>query len=181
MEIDKPIAIAVILFLVLVLSIYLVLPKYEQFQELLIKMGQKQAEFEGKDAYFIEVVNAYKTLILYQDSLDKIETALPEKTSLAALINFLRVKTLENGLVLQNIGISKTADSNLVAGIKETTLSVSLIGSYKPFENFLSSLEKSSRLIESGSFSFNVILPPKGSKQTQQTYPISLTIKVYSY
>lgn len=181
MEVDKPIAIAVILFLVLVASIYLVLPKYHRFQNLLTETGTKQAEFEGKDAYFIEVTRVYKQLTQYQESLDKIEIAVPKELSLAELINLMGVIAAENGIVLKSATVSGTEEIGKDTGVKATTIGVSLTGTYKQFKNFLSAIEKSTRLIEGQTFSFNVSLPEPGSRLKEVSYPISLTVKAYSY
>jgi len=181
MEIDKPIAIAVILFVVLVLAFYVVLPKYKTFQDFLVKLGIKEAEFQGKSVYFVEVTNTYKELMQEQESLKKIETALPDKVSLSMLVNFLYKKSSENGVIIKQINISKISSPSKESAIKETKLSLSLFGSYEAFKKFLDSVEKSARLIESDSFSFYVTPPSLENPVIVETFPIKLDIKVYSY
>ncbi|MBU3934440.1 type 4a pilus biogenesis protein PilO [Patescibacteria group bacterium] len=181
MELDKPIAIAVILFIILILGFYLALPKYQMFQELLVKLGEKEAEYKGKAAYFVEITKAYKELMQYQDSLKKIETALPEKLIMAPLINFIYQKGVENGLIIQRISILKSTPLNMNAKIKETNISLSLFGSYEAFKTFLTSVEKSARLIEGENVSFTITPPSLANPAIQETYPIRLDVKVYSY
>lgn len=141
MEIDKPIATAVILFVILVLIFYLVAPKYQTFQNLLIQLGEKEAEFRAKDAYFIEIARIHKELMQYQDNLKKIETALPDKLSFSSLVNFLYQKGSENGIIIQRITILKSASVSTDTNIKETTISLNLFGSYAAFKKFLASRE----------------------------------------
>ncbi len=181
MEIDKPIATAVILFVVLILIFYLVTPKYQAFQDLLIKLGIKEAEFREKDAYFVEITKTYKELMQYQDSLKKIETALPDKLLLAPLVNFLYQKGSENGIIIQKISVLQSASVNTETNIKGTNISLNLFGSYAAFKKFLTSIEKSARLIEGEGFAFSITPPSLASPIIQETYPIKLDIKVYSY
>ena len=182
MEIDRPITIAILLFVILVLVFYLVMPKYRAFQDFLVKIGEKEAEFQAKDTYFVEITKTYKELMQYQDSLEKIDTALPSSFLMAPLVNFIYQKGAENGLIVQRIGINKGSSGiETNKDIKETNISLSLFGSYKGFKNFLASLEKSARLIEGNNFSFSVTPPSSENPKIQETFAISLTIKVYSY
>jgi Tfp pilus assembly protein PilO len=180
-EIDKPIAIAVILFIILVLSFYLVLPKYKTFQDLLIKVGEKEAEFQGKNAYFIEVTDTYKELMTYQDSLEKIDIALPNKLSLAQIFNLLYQKSVESGIVIKSINAVKSSPVGAEASIQETGFNIALSGSYASLKNFLSSLEKSARLVEVEGFSFSVTPPSGKNAVIQEIFSVNLSIKVYSY
>ncbi|MBU4204588.1 hypothetical protein KKH26_00165, partial [Patescibacteria group bacterium] len=65
--------------------------------------------------------------------------------------------------------------------IKETNVSLNLFGSYNAFKSFLTSIEKSARLMEGGNISFSVTPPSLTSPLIQETYPIKLDIKAYSY
>jgi Tfp pilus assembly protein PilO len=182
MEIDKPIAISFMLFLTLVLVFYLVIPQYKLFQSSLIEIGTKEADLQAKDAYFIEITKTYRELIQRQDSLDKIEAALPDKLSLSSLINFLYQKSAEKGLIIKRVSILQSKSSNNTENsLKEAVISLNLFGSYTAFEQFLFTIEESSRLIESQDFSFSVTPSSTENQTTQETYPIRLNIKVYSY
>lgn len=181
MEIDKPITISIILFLVLVLVFYLVIPKYKEFQSFLVEIGIKEAEFQAKDAYFIEVTKTYRELIQHKDSLEKIEAALPDELSLSSLVNFLYQKGSEKGLIIKRISILNNKSSNLEKKFKETIISLNLFGSYIAFKDFLLAIEKSARLIDSQDFSFSVMPPSVKDPKIEEAYPMRLNIKVYSY
>lgn len=181
MEIDRSIIIAIIIFITLVSIFYLVLPKYQELQDILLKVGEKETEFQSKDAYFIEVTSAYKGLMQYQDSLKKIETALPSKFSLPSLANFLYKKGVENGVVIKRISAGKSSPVGQETNVRETSLSLSIIGPYASLENFIASIEKSARLVEGENISFSVEFPTIENPQTSQSYPVDLEIKVYSY
>ena len=174
-SIDRPIAIAVMLFIILVLGFYLVAPKYQQFNDLQIKLSEKEAEFKGKAAYFLEVGDTFKKLRSYEEGLEKIDSALPSDPSIAFLIYFFQKKTLENGLIFQQVSFSGSSSANKRGETKEIHFSLGLLGSYSAFKNFLSSLEKSARLVEVESISF------ASQRGTEQIYPFKLEIKVHSY
>jgi len=175
MKIDRPIAIAVILFIILVLGFYFVFPKYQEFKEIQLEVSEKEAEFKGRAEYFAEVGSTFKRLKDYEESLGKIEDALPPTPSLAPLIYFLQTKSSENGLIFRRANLLSVSLVSEKSDIKEITFSLEFFGSYPAFKNFLSSLEKSARLIEVESISF------VSQQESDQTYPFNLTIKIHSY
>lgn len=181
MEIDRPITIAIIFLIVLILIFYVVMPKYRSFQNLLAVLGMKETELQAKNAYFVEVTEVYKELMQYQDVLQKIECALPSKFSPAELVNFVYKKTIENGVSLKGIGIIRSSEVGTGTNVKEIILPLELTGSYSSLKNFLSSLEKSARLVEIEDISFAVQPPSLEKPQVSTSYPFSVTIKLYSY
>lgn len=181
MGIDRPIVIAIILFIVLILVFYAVLPKYRSFQNLLAVLGTKETELQAKNAYFVEVTKIYKELMQNQEVLQKIEAGLPSKFSPAELINFVYKKTAENGISLQGIGIIRSSEVGTGTNVNEITLPLQLNGTYSSLKNFLSSLEKSARLVEIENISFSVPVPSLEKPQAPTLYPFSISIKLYSY
>lgn len=180
-EIDRPIAIAVILFVVLILGFYLVLPKYQEFRELLVQLSNKEAEFQARDAYFVEVTKAYKELMQNQEALKKIESALPSRFSVATLVNLLSKKAAENGVIVEKITINKGTGVGTETNVYENNISLNLTSSYDSFKKFLVALEKSARLIEAERFSFAITPPTTQSPQVATLTSFTLSIKVYSY
>lgn len=182
MEVDRAITIVILLFVTLILIFYLDLPKYNAFQDILTEVGKKDAEFKGKNAYYIEVTSVYKELELYEDSLKKMETALPEKFALSPLINLIYKEATGNGIIIQRIGTGKIASaSSGVASTSEISITLNIIGEYLALEKFLSALEDSARLIEGETVSFSVEIPTKEKPQPSKVYPVNLEIKVHSY
>ncbi len=175
MTIDRPIAIALILFIVLILGFYLVVPKYQKFKEFQVELSEKEAEFKGRAAYFLGVSNTFRKLKNYEEALEKVDSALPLNPSLASLIYFFQIKSSENGLIFQKATLFSISLISKKSDIKEITFFLEFFGSYPAFKNFLSSLEKSARLIEVENISF------ASQVETEQTYPFKLTVKVHSY
>lgn len=181
MEIDKPITSAIVLFLSLVSIFYLVMPKYNAYQDKLTQIGIEEAKFNGQDAYYSTITKDYNQLMQYKDNLSKIDDALPSKSAFDLLINLLYKKSTDSGIVIQSISGANTQKAGTRSSVKEIDLSLGLFGSYPAFKNFLYSLEKSARIIESQDSNFSIAVPSIQNPNSQDSYPIKLDIKVYSY
>ncbi len=175
MEVDRPIAIAVILFVILFVAFYLVVPKYQEFEEFQIKLSKKEAEYRGRSAYFSDIASTYEKLKQKEEILKKIDSALPSSPALHSLVYFLQKKSLENGLIFLKANLLKISPIKEGSRIKETNFSFGVVGPYPAFKNFLMSLEKSARLIEVEDVSF------VARKEFEETFEFNVTVKVYSY
>lgn len=198
MKVDRPITIAVIIFIIILLMYFFVVPKYYEFKDLQIKLGKAEAEYNAKFAYFSEVSKIFRELEDRQESLEKIENAMPPKPQLADLVYFFQQKGTESGLIVKNILLTKISPVTSESSIKEIIFSLDVLGNYQSLKTFLSSLEGSSRLFEVGNISFgsqalNQLSSPQIqnpiSKQktpvvqslTQQVYSFKFEIKTHSY
>ena len=93
MTIDRPIAIALTLFIILVLVFFLVVPEYNTFTTLQTQLGEKIAEFNAQHDYYAAIAKTYDDLQKHQDDIKKIDTALPalpQDPTLGKLIYFLK-------------------------------------------------------------------------------------------
>ena len=148
----KSFSIPILLFVVLLLLIYLVWPQYQEFKDLKNQVDEKQAELSETEKYLSELSQISEKLSNYQDSLVKIESALPQDSSLSSLLSFFQKESSENGLLLKNVNPTerkrKEEPKGILAKVKETYISLNLTGTYPSLKGFLESLEKSSRLIE---------------------------------
>lgn len=186
MELNRQVLTILFVFVAIGLSVFLVYPKYNEFKYLQISLIEDQAELNSKYDYFAEVTKTYDQLETSKDSLSKIEGALSSNTSLSPLMYTIQKKSIESGLIVRNLFLSKVSPVDTKTGLKEIVFSVNLIGSYSALKNFSYSLEKSSGLfaINTVSFSSPVSFDPTGqqsSQQIQSTYPFDVEIKVNSY
>lgn len=134
------------------------------------------ADFEttrrNQENYFEELRKTASRLEGYKDVVLKIDSALPSNPLLPELFNFIQKLCSQSGLVLSKIGTIST--NALPQGqLKETKAEITVSGNYSAFKNFLSGLEKSSRLIEVESVSF--------SATEKEPFVFNLKIKIYSY
>jgi len=195
MKIDRPITIAVIIFIIILLMYFFVVPKYHEFRDFQVKLGKAEAEYNGKFAYFSEVSKIFRQLEDRQESLEKVENAVPPKSQLADLVYFFQQKGTVSGLIVKNILLTKISGLTSESTVQEIIFSLEVMGNYQSFKNFLSSLENSSRLFEVGNISFGsqILNQPsallsQAQTQTQETQPtiqqvysFKFEIKTHSY
>ena len=186
MQIDRPIAIALILFVILLLMFFLVVPEYRTFRNLQQQLGQKTAEFNAQHDYYNAIDTTYADLQNHMEDIKKIDDALPTESNLGKLIYFVQRIGTENGVMVKDIFLSKSSNIGAEKGVKDLGLSVSLQGSYSSIGDFIRALEKSSRIFEITSISFNASpggfsLSDNSQLQVQQLYSFNLEIKTHSY
>ena len=198
MRIDRPITIAVGLFIVLVLVFFLVAPEYRTFKKLQSDLGEKKAQYNAEFNYYAEITKKYYELKNLESDLKKIDTALPEDSNLGKLIYYFQKTAGDSGMLIRNLFLSSTTKSSDVSksknggNINELVFSMDVMGSYSSLGIFLASLEKSDRIFETTSISFQTEVsagslqsssqnPPSGQFQTQQIYNFNLQVKTHSY
>ena len=180
MKIDRPITIAVILFVILLLIFFLAVPEYNKFKKLQIDLGQKRAEYNAEYDYYNTIEKMYSVIQGRKEDIAIVDDSLPtlsQSAVLGKLIYFLQGTAKENGLLVKNLFLSKlssvNAQANNTGGVKDIIFSMDLSGSYSALGGFISSLEKSSRIFEITSISFGSTSGP--------IYNFSLQIKTHSY
>ena len=192
MQIDRPIAIALTLFVILLMVFFWVVPEYKTFGKLRTELGEKRAEYNAEFDYFASITRTYFDLQARQDDVKKIDDALPSNPDLGKLMYFLQRTAKENGMMVTELILSKSSPTSAAAknNIKEAVFSVDIVGDYISLGKFIVAIEKSARLLEVANISFS---SPTGSImqsspsltptqfQTQQIYNFTLQIKANSY
>ena len=174
MTIDRPIAIAITLFIIFLLVFFLVLPEYKTFGKLRTELAEKTAEYNAEFDYYGSMDRVYFDLRAHQDDIKKIDDALPQNPDLGKLIYFLQKTAKESGVLIRDLFLSKSSSAgagvDTVNGVKDIIFSTNLLGDYESVGKFIVSLEKSSRIFKVISISF-------GSSSSS----FSLQIKTHSY
>lgn len=189
MEFDRPITIAVILFIILLLMFFLVVPEYNTFKDLRVELGEKKAEFNAQYEYFAEVARVFYELENYKEGISKVDDALPNKPSFGRLAYFFQKEAKENGLIVKDLFLAKYSLENPDSDVKDIVFSINVSGSYSALKNFILSLEKSARLFEITSISFSSTpgdflgSPTRipAQFQMQQTYSFKIEVGARSY
>jgi len=172
---------------VLIFGGNLLLPKFQQYTELRKKVEEKRNEIKYSQEYFSKLTEVETELKKYEVELAKIDSALPNDSFLPSVFNYLQKTTAQSGLVLKDIGSFTVAPSDKDPKIKEIILGLEVSGPYESFKNFLSTLEKSTRLIEVENISFAgsekkpTVEGEKTSEKEGDVFNFSLSIKVHSY
>jgi len=181
MQIDRPISIALIIFITIVVSFFLLVPQYQLFGKLQTQLAEKKAEFNAEYDYYSAISKTYFDIQSRKDDIGKIDEALSEQANLGQLIYYLQKTASANGLLVKDLFASKTgATVNSATAVKDITLSVDLLGTYSSLGSFITALEKSSRLFEISNISFGSGMS-KAALQTQDAYSFNLQIKTHSY
>jgi len=172
MEIDRPISIAVTLFIIIFVFFYFIFPEYENVKNLQAEILTREMELSGREDYFKGMVSIYNNLLERRENVIKINTTIPSSTLIPSLVYFLEEKSKLNNLALRDINLT-TIRSSGVDEIKESRFSLNLRGNYLNFRRFLNSLENSSRLINIERIHF--------TQERENVYDFVLNIKTYSY
>ena len=179
MQIDRPITIAICLFIVLLLIFFLVMPEYNTFKDLRFELGKKRAEYNAEYEYFSAIANIYNEIRGRKESLEKIDDALPGGSNFGNLVYYFQNQASADGLIIKSLSLSKSSSPNTSKSspssgsdsdkayqqqinMSDIAFSLNLMGSYSALENFMVSLEKSARLFEIKTISF-------GSQSAQQS------------
>jgi len=177
----RPIAIIICLFLALIIGFGLLIPKYQNLNLLKLRIQLKEAELQNEEEYFSKIHIISEDLKKYEEGLAKISSAFPDDSQLPSLFNFIQKTAAQSGLVLKKVvpAKSKSIKEELVkegwdSEILETGVNLTVAGSYASFKNFVSTLEKTARIIEIESISFT-------TPQKEGPIDFNLRIKVYSY
>lgn len=152
MHINKPIIIALILFIIIILIFFLVFPKYKEFKVLQTELGIKKAEYNAEYEYYSEITQNYYNLQNNAEKIEKINNALPSESSLGKLVYYIQKQADKNGLILKSVFLTKAPSEG--DDIKNIGFSLNLLGNYKALGSFLLSLERSARLFEIEGISF---------------------------
>jgi len=182
-HIDKPIIIALILFITLLLIFFLVYPEYQKFKDLQTELSIKEAEYNAEFDYYSAITQSYYDLNSKAEEVKKIDSALPSDPNLGKLVYFLQEQSSESGLMLKSLFLTKSASASAQNSVKNVSLSLNLLGNYSGLEAFISNLEKSARLFEIDSITFGSGESGKSETQfqTQSIFSFSLQINTHTY
>lgn len=182
MKINYPFFVIIFILISILVIVFLVFPRYQTVTGLQAQIATKREELANQEKYFKELEETLEKLKNYQGEISKIDSALPQENSFPSLSNFISKTAQSSGLVLGNIGSINANPSSKFPELKENSASFSVVGSYSSLRNFLSSLEKSARLIQIEDISFDT------SKESGELLPgqeviteFNFQIKVYSY
>lgn len=178
----KSFFIPILFFLCLLLIAFLVLPKYRLLKDLKEELKVQNSNFQQEKAYFQKIEEAADKLKNYQDSLAKIEIALPPTPSLPTLLDYLQKVARQSGLLLSMmspgaqaaVGQAPEGEQAPSLNLKKSGVALGLVGSYEGFKEYLRALERSARIIEVQSVSVE-----PGEEDGLLEFALQLT--VYSY
>jgi len=173
---NKIIITILIFTIVLGVGMGLIWPKYQCYKVLKLEVGKKETELVYNQQYFSRLKEIEAQFAKNQESVSKVESALPEYFSVPAFFANLQKMSAQAGLILNQVSKSSTKDNE---GVKEHSFSVSVSGTISSFENFILYLENSVKLIDVESFDFSS--PTEEDATGEEVLDFNLAIKTYSY
>jgi Tfp pilus assembly protein PilO len=190
---NKSFTIPILFFIALIIVVYFILPLFSDFSNLKNEFEKRKEVALTIENYYKDVHDNFNKLKEHQESLEKIDSALPNDSFLPSLFNYLQKTSAENGVFLKSVNLAaisgKTGagetgetvgEEKVAKKFQEEYVGVELIGFYDGFKNFLKSVEKSSRLIE-----IEEVQISKEEKEVlsegEGLSTLDLLLKVYSY
>ncbi len=165
----------IVIFLCIVLGmIFFWWPKYKNFNNLDAEIKGRRVDLENKEKYFSELNTVWSQLKEHNEELLKIDSALPTTAIVPDLVNFLAEKSSQNGLILEKVNLEKISVLEKDSKIQKISLSLTLSGFYPALRNFISSLQKSAKLIEVNSIIFS-------ESKLGGIFSFNLGVETYSY
>jgi len=144
----------VIIAISVAFAMILTWPKFQEFESQRSLVMGKQSDLETRNEYFKNLQQSSSELSNFGPNLAKIESALPDNPDVATLANYLEMSAMQGGLIIK--AADYTADQATAAPaegdgqkiLKNFHIALTLSGPYESWKNFISSVEKSSRMIE---------------------------------
>lgn len=134
------------------LGFFMVLPQYQKLDDIEGKIEEKNAEIRNRQSYYANLQKIVDELGQYSDSLVKIDTAFPENPDAPDLMDFLQTAAMQSGLIMGKIEYSaqklasRQTKEKTKNALSNYNISAQLTGNYANFKDFLSRIERSSRL-----------------------------------
>ena len=152
-------------------------PRYQELKSTQAKIAEKGVELQYKEQYFRDITDAAKELTQYKEELLKVNSILPSDPSIPALFSFLQTAASQNGLILEGLNLSGISEVSGAegSGVKEINVNLAVSGSYSSLKSLLSTLEKTSRLIEVETISLSA------PQEADKPFSFNLAIKTHSY
>jgi Tfp pilus assembly protein PilO len=184
------------LLIAILLVAFVVLPKYREYSDANLKIKMKNIDIENQQKYFSQIKDTSEKLKNYSEELKKINYALPKEPFLPEVLDFLAQASSQNGMTFRKLTSSSVASpkapaatasssptpesekSKISPKLKEINVEFEVSGNYSSLKNFISTLEKSARLIEIESITFSSS-QTKTAEETSPTFVFK--IKTYSF
>lgn len=199
----------IISIIIIVSGFFLVYPKYQEVMLLKNQVAEKKSEIYYKEEHLVNLEKLFSQLQQHQQKLRKIDAALPEEPSFPTLFAFLQRTVAENGLILENISFTPVVSrkkqthanktntlgerestgeekkTELASEVQDIYFSFNSIGSYDSLKNFISSLERSSKIWEMISLSISSSKDTESARSIEENertdLSIGFRIKTHSY
>ena len=175
----KVIFLPIIALLIFAVCLYGVFPMFARAKSLKNSLNIQTADLTQKKAYFANLQSLSQEIEKNEALLQTIATALPAEIFVPSLMSFFQTACSENGVILEGFSYEEPTAQQEGGLVKQAFFNLNVKGGLLAFFSFLETLEKSARVLDVGSISFQVGDAALGGAEQSLTFNIRL--KTYSY
>jgi Tfp pilus assembly protein PilO len=151
MQLDRPIAIALLSFAIILLLFFLVVPEYGVVKNLEYNLANEQAQYNAEFGYYSDISATYTKIQQDPGDIKKVDDALPDAPQLGELLYYFQKTASSDGLIFKDNVLSQSSVNN---GVRNLVFSMDVTGSYDSLKNFVNDMEQSDRIFEVMNVSF---------------------------
>ncbi len=171
---NKTITIIILLVIGGSLAMGLFLPKFQKYQSESLNVEMKETELEYQKNYASRLKEIDSQMESYEEPFSKIDSSLSDYFSIPAFFSNIQRMAAQSGLVIKSLSESSVEVKKESEDLKKRMFSISASGGYKEFKNFVSSIEKSAKIMEIESFGFSGL-------DEEESSDFNITISTHTY
>ncbi len=168
-------------FVSILVFVFMTFPSFENFLENKRVLDHKKEELHIQDQYFNKLKDIDSNLDFYSLNLELVDLAISDDSVAPSLIYYIENLSQDNGLFFQSVNSVSEIPSSRFNELKKTELSFSLVGDYSDFKNFVDSMEKSIKIIETDNVFIFFDMEEYEEDTERKTLSYDVTIKTYYY
>jgi len=191
-NIKKTQIIAIILFAASVVFIWQILSIYPEIGIMKGKIKDQEAAVENSQKTLEKIKEIVSFTSKNKEVIGRFDSILPAREDNANLLSVLDSMARANGLIAATINFAEikknenAQKNDAEIALENNNLNVkniklSLRGSYSSFKNFLTSIEKTMRIMDIVSVNFSKGASAEGNVSAEKTYSFNLAFNAYSY
>ena len=164
---------AVSFLIVIAAAVFVLWPGFQELKAVRADIERGGGELQSEREYLQMLDEIKVELEENKEEIAKVNTALPSDPSVPSLFSYLQRTASESGLILTEINPFSVSSPVILTDLKEITFSVKISGPYASAKNFISTVERSARMIEIESISL--------TPSEEGSFGVDLRIKAFSY
>ena len=137
------------------MGVFSLWPMFQELSRIEHKLEQYNMALAGREKYVSDLAVLGQRLDTKREAIRKIETAIPDNTSIPALFDLLQKISSSSGLIVTEMTSSPRGSNLANSDIVVTEISLETIGTYDTLKAFIAQVKSSAQLLEITSISFN--------------------------
>ncbi len=143
-----------LLLVIVSFGLFLIMPKYQNLMLFKTQVYNRQAELILKEEHIANLEATVLELENYPEEVIKIHQSLPSDPKASLFLDFLQEKASEHGLIFEESVFFEKSTSKYNKEVREARIGVKVAGRYSGFLDFISDMEKLSRMAQTTYITF---------------------------